>query len=201
MLRVVPPIIIAPSIDQVTTPLLQNASEDYYTTPGSLEYASTHVIGVPSTQPGPPLGRADGGAGAAVTVDAVDVTAPSALGAAFVESVFDLGVGSPQPSGALIAGTTAQRLYVPEDFTNLGIPYACPICFKTFRTVRSLTEHMNSPVHDPDAFMCPKCDGRFGYVSALIQHLESGSCKLASHAEIFERFERLTASFSRLLKA
>ncbi|RXW12486.1 hypothetical protein EST38_g13367 [Candolleomyces aberdarensis] len=91
--------------------------------------------------------------------------------------------------------------YVPDDFINLGIPYACSICFKTFRTVFALTAHMNSPVHDPDAFLCPKCNKQFVVVSGLIQHLESGCCNLASPGEIFSRFARLTARFSRLLTA
>lgn len=89
--------------------------------------------------------------------------------------------------------------YVPADFANQGIPYACPICLKTFRNVFSLTSHMNSPVHDPAAFMCPKCDKHFGLVSALIQHLESGCCKLASPREIYDRFAKLTQRFSRML--
>ncbi|KAJ3533562.1 hypothetical protein NMY22_g7287 [Coprinellus aureogranulatus] len=48
---------------------------------------------------------------------------------------------------------------------------------------------MNSPVHDPDAFKCPnlKCGRDFALVSGLIQHLESGRCKMASAGEIFER--------------
>jgi hypothetical protein len=60
---------------------------------------------------------------------------------------------------------------------------------------------MNSPVHDPDAFLCPKCNKQFVVVSALIQHLESGCCNLASPGEIFSRFALLTARFSRLLTA
>ncbi|TEB29312.1 hypothetical protein FA13DRAFT_1735019 [Coprinellus micaceus] len=95
--------------------------------------------------------------------------------------------------------------YTPNDFANLGIPYACGICFKTFRTVVRLTQHMNSPVHDPDAFKCPKpdCGSQFALVSGLIQHLESGTrtCELASASEVFERFPLLTASFSKYLAA
>lgn len=91
--------------------------------------------------------------------------------------------------------------YTPNDFAHLGIPYACALCFKTFRTVVQLTAHMNSPVHDPDAFKCPgpNCGRQFALVSGLIQHLESGRCKLASAGEIFERFAMLTANFSKYL--
>lgn len=93
--------------------------------------------------------------------------------------------------------------YTPNDFLHLGIPYACALCFKTFRDVVQLTAHMNSPVHDPDAFKCPnpKCGQQFALVSGLIQHLESGRCKLASGAEIFERFALMTAKFSKYLVA
>lgn len=60
---------------------------------------------------------------------------------------------------------------------------------------------MNSPVHDPKEFFCPnlKCNRQFVVVSALIQHLESGRCGLASMDEIFERFGQITAGISNLL--
>ena len=109
---------------------------------------------------------------------------------------------SPTPS-AIFSPLHGPKTYTVNDFTSLGIPYACPICLKTFRTVHQLTGHMNSPVHDPDAFKCPKpdCGRQFALVSGLIQHLESGSCKLASAGEIFERFALLTARFSKYLAA
>jgi hypothetical protein len=58
---------------------------------------------------------------------------------------------------------------------------------------------MNSPVHDPKEFLCPKCERQFVVVSALIQHLESGCCGLASIKEVFERFGQVTAGVSRFL--
>jgi hypothetical protein len=92
-------------------------------------------------------------------------------------------------------------VYVPDDFIHLNVPYACPMCASTFRTVIGLTAHMNSPVHDPKEFFCPnlKCNRQFVVVSALIQHLESGRCGLASMDEIFERFGQITAGISNLL--
>ncbi|KAG2023950.1 hypothetical protein CC2G_001553 [Coprinopsis cinerea AmutBmut pab1-1] len=92
--------------------------------------------------------------------------------------------------------------YVPADFLDLGIPYSCHLCLRTFRTILALTMHLNSAVHDPDAFICPgpKCKATFTLVSGLMQHLESGKCGLSSKQEVFERFEKLTGRFSKLLK-
>ncbi|KAF6758814.1 hypothetical protein DFP72DRAFT_886593 [Ephemerocybe angulata] len=103
--------------------------------------------------------------------------------------------------GPILAAFPQARTYVPDDFIDLGIPYACPICLRTFRRIDSLVEHMNSPVHDADAFMCPGCERGFSVISALIRHLESGSCKLAAPEEIFERFSKLAARFFGMLTA
>ncbi|KAH6884303.1 hypothetical protein BKA70DRAFT_1339598 [Coprinopsis sp. MPI-PUGE-AT-0042] len=93
--------------------------------------------------------------------------------------------------------------YIPADFIHLGIPYACHLCFQTFRNVFALTMHMNSAAHDPDAFVCPnaKCRKQFTLISGLMQHIESGTCGLASRQEVYQRFEKLTGRFSKLLKA
>lgn len=92
--------------------------------------------------------------------------------------------------------------YIATGFSGLGIPYACHFCRQTFRSVHALTQHMNSAVHDPNAFKCPgRCRKQFKLVSGLMQHLESGSCGLTSRKEIHARFGQLMAPFSKLLKA
>ena len=90
-------------------------------------------------------------------------------------------------------------LYVPGDFTHLCFPYTRPICVDTFRSVGSLVAHMNSPVHDPKKFLCPKCERQFVVLSALIQHLESGRCGLASMKEVLERFAQVVGAPRNIL--
>ncbi|KAJ3534035.1 hypothetical protein NMY22_g7087 [Coprinellus aureogranulatus] len=119
-----------------------------------------------------------------------------------VQSVIS-GTDGSHPASPFLPPFPSPITYTTNDFLHLGIPYACALCHKTFRTVGRLTEHMNSPVHDPAAFKCPgpKCGQEFALVSGLIQHLQSGRCNLASAGEIFERFALLTAKFSRYLTA
>ena len=95
--------------------------------------------------------------------------------------------------------TPTEVTYFPIDFSTVTVPYSCPFCAKTFRSIAGLTAHMNSPTHDPNAFLCPKCAKQFALVSGLIQHLESGTCGLASKEEVFFRFAMITGQFMRLL--
>ncbi|KIM38251.1 hypothetical protein M413DRAFT_248700 [Hebeloma cylindrosporum] len=87
---------------------------------------------------------------------------------------------------------------VPSSFN--GRAYQCHLCYKAFRSLYSLTGHLNSPAHDDDEFMCPKCERRFKLVSGFIQHLESGACGLAKRKAIEAYFNDLSGQFSRLLK-
>ncbi|TEB29317.1 hypothetical protein FA13DRAFT_1632320 [Coprinellus micaceus] len=186
-LRVIPQITIAPTLEYYPPSRIEayeeTADDLRFALPTTIDPVLEVAMTLPDApaapiEPGPPLNEREEEAALAPAIEPPTVTVPPA---SRVESTI----------------TT----YVPGDFVNQGIPYACPICLKTFRNVFALTSHMNSPVHDPDAFMCPKCNKNFRLVSGLIQHLEGGSCKLASPAEIYDRFARLTASFSRLLTA
>ena len=86
----------------------------------------------------------------------------------------------------------------PQTFN--GFAFECHICHKMFRSLFSLTAHLNSAAHDDDEFKCPKCKKPFKLVSALIQHIESGCCRLALFREITHHFEAMTAQFSRALQ-
>jgi hypothetical protein len=183
-LGIVPQITVAPTI---TLPTMASRIEVIPEDPTAPDAALT------STVPGPPLGNREQQAGTVIAVE------PSnALIASHVDIPAHLG-SHPQVRALATSTPPAMRIFVPDDFANVGIPYSCTICTSTFRTVASLTAHMNSPVHDPDAFMCPGCDRHFAVVSGLIQHLESGTCKLASAAEIFAQFMQVTSRFARFL--
>lgn len=82
--------------------------------------------------------------------------------------------------------------------------YVCPVpdCYQRFVKLGHLNQHLRSQKHrtDPSTFRCPKCESPFSVVSALIQHLESGSCGLAETQMVKEIYTGLHDMFKRLLK-
>ncbi|KAF9459148.1 hypothetical protein BDZ94DRAFT_1225130 [Collybia nuda] len=103
--------------------------------------------------------------------------------------------------GPILPPTTIITYSATELAFN-GYAYECYLCHKTFRGLKYLNAHLNSPAHDDDEFKCPgkKCKSEFKLVSGLIQHIESGSCGLARFKEVQDQFESLTDRFSRSLK-
>jgi hypothetical protein len=186
MLDVIPPITLAASIEY------QSSVHTESLTSSSIS-ALTSVLSSPGT------GDVDG----SWIILRDGSTSPASLVSTSSVSNAILSIESSPIASLTILTLDPTTTYTPNNFVDLGIPHACPLCSKTFRTVVGLTSHMNSPVHDPDAFKCPKpeCGRQFTVVSGLIHHLESGSCKLASAGEIFERFALLTARFSKYLAA
>ncbi|KAF6758829.1 hypothetical protein DFP72DRAFT_162220 [Ephemerocybe angulata] len=195
LLQVVPPI----TIDTPTEFMAKHGIEfipdqDYEAEPRPTVVDEEGIASDPASfLPGPPLGPREEEASAVAAVE------PSSTALVSASSLGQLQRFGPLPLGQSLLASPSFQVYVPDDFIHLDVPYACPLCTKTFSNVASLTAHMNSPVHDPDAFMCPGCKKRFAMVSSLIQHLESGTCKLASTKEIFDNFSNLTSRFSALL--
>ncbi|KZT67387.1 hypothetical protein DAEQUDRAFT_746186 [Daedalea quercina L-15889] len=58
--------------------------------------------------------------------------------------------------------------------------YECCVCRAGFKMLKDLNNHLQSPVHDERVYRCPKgwqgCETEFRTLSALCQHVESGSC-------------------------
>jgi hypothetical protein len=81
--------------------------------------------------------------------------------------------------------------------------YRCYICSGTFKTLKALDQHFDSPAHDRPEFQCPKkkCRKKFKLISSFIQHIESGACGLTEWTQIAEHTKALTDQFTRLLKA
>ena len=94
--------------------------------------------------------------------------------------------------------TIAQYSATEQAFN--GSAYECYFCHRTFRTLISLNAHLNSPSHDADEFMCPKCKQTYKLISGLIQHIESEICGLARFEQVEDHTNALTAQFSRLLR-
>jgi hypothetical protein len=90
--------------------------------------------------------------------------------------------------------------YIATKKSFNGSSYGCYLCRSTHSSLRGLNAHLNSPVHDPDEFKCPKCKAQFKLVSGLTQHIESGACAIAKLKEVQSHFRNLTDQFSRTLK-
>lgn len=91
--------------------------------------------------------------------------------------------------------------YMATEASYNGTTYSCFLCDKkTFKTLKALNGHLNSPAHDDDEFRCPKCKREFKLISGFVQHLESQACGLAKDGQVDNYFENLTGQFSRMLK-
>lgn len=92
-----------------------------------------------------------------------------------------------------------------EDTWNSDVQaYVCPTanCEREFQKLRDLNQHLHSQVHvvDHNTFHCPKCKCHYAVISALIQHLEGGSCGLAEQSRVKEIYTGLHDMFKMLLK-
>lgn len=67
-----------------------------------------------------------------------------------------------------------------------GEAYECFLCFKEFRSLKALNLHLNSPAHEGKIYKCPTqwdgCRMEFRTLGGLVQHMESGSCKVSRYA-------------------
>lgn len=91
------------------------------------------------------------------------------------------------------------RIYVATKTSFDCEAYECFLCRKSFRTLSSLNDHLNSAVHDYHKFRCPKCKTEFKLIAGFIEHLECGSCGMAKTTQIDNYPNDLTGEFSRLL--
>ncbi|KAF4622693.1 hypothetical protein G7Y89_g14333 [Cudoniella acicularis] len=69
---------------------------------------------------------------------------------------------------------------LPKPLDNNPLPHTCGNCNEGFRTAKRLKKHMLSKHKPPRNIPCPvggKCIKKFATPSALLNHLESGSCR------------------------
>jgi len=96
------------------------------------------------------------------------------------------------------------NMVVAEDAWDSSLQaYVCPVpdCKKGFKKLSGVNRHLSSQIHraDPTTFHCPKCESRFGVISALIQHLESEACGLVEINMVKDIYNGLRDSFKKLL--
>lgn len=78
-----------------------------------------------------------------------------------------------------------------------GWAYECFLCAAEFNTLGSLNAHLKSPRHRSLIYRCPQssCGMQFRVLSALSQHVESGSCGVRKHRQVQNLMDQLTSNF------
>jgi hypothetical protein len=91
--------------------------------------------------------------------------------------------------------------YIATSASWNGSAYECFLCHSTYRSLKSLNQHLESPRHQEKIYFCPlsSCHTQFTTLSALCQHIESERCgvsrfKVVQNAldNIFGRVARIT---------
>ncbi|RDA82927.1 hypothetical protein CP532_6057 [Ophiocordyceps camponoti-leonardi (nom. inval.)] len=76
-----------------------------------------------------------------------------------------------------------------------GFAYECYLCNREFDRLGSLTQHLNSPIHQMALYHCPNpsCRQEFKSLAGIINHFESESCGVT-------RFDRIQNQVDGLLR-
>lgn len=73
--------------------------------------------------------------------------------------------------------------------------WECSLCFRLFKSLQSLNQHLNSPTHQQDLYHCPgqNCGKEFKTLAACMNHLESESCGYIKFAQAQRRIRDVVA--------
>jgi len=84
-----------------------------------------------------------------------------------------------------------------------GEAYECYFCHSTFRSLKALNAHLQSPRHEEKIYVCPKSDCRqqFSVLSALCQHVESEKCGVVRFREVKAVMDSFVSGMRRLTAA
>ncbi|TFK75431.1 hypothetical protein BDN72DRAFT_892376 [Pluteus cervinus] len=113
-----------------------------------------------------------------------------------------------QPSISTARGRGACKILPPveidkatEDAFN-GTHYECALCNARFERLHSLNRHLTSGAHERKGFKCPgkKCGKKSRLASSMLQHIESGTCRITQLPEVEQYTRELTGQFSNYLK-
>ena len=105
------------------------------------------------------------------------------------------------PSRMITAGGSGQqsKFYATSRAWN-GMGYECYLCHKTCRTLAALNQHLASPRHQDQMYICPlnTCRIRFRTLSGLCQHIESESCGVSKFRVVQNTMENLIGNMKRI---
>ncbi|KAI1101629.1 hypothetical protein F4804DRAFT_315435 [Jackrogersella minutella] len=104
------------------------------------------------------------------------------------------------PSGIIsnnLLGWNSAPRYLATALAWNGIAYECYLCHHKFEKLESLNQHLASPKHQQKLYHCPKgltCGREFTTLAALMNHLESESCR-------YTRFENVQKNAKNILSS
>jgi len=105
------------------------------------------------------------------------------------------------PSRMITAGDSGQqsRFYATSRAWN-GMGYECYLCHNTYGTLAALNQHLASPRHQDQIYICPlsTCRIRFRTLSGLCQHIESESCGVSKFRAVQNTMENLIGNMKRI---
>ncbi|KAJ7146603.1 hypothetical protein C8R44DRAFT_757866 [Mycena epipterygia] len=97
------------------------------------------------------------------------------------------------------AGGSEVKYYATNASWN-GAAYECYLCHGGYRSLAALNQHLASPRHQDKIYVCPlnTCRNHFPTLSALCQHIESGSCGVAKFKVVQNTMDDLVGKMRRL---
>lgn len=111
----------------------------------------------------------------------------------------------------MITGGASGGSYIPPPI-NIATPaawngqaYECYLCHSTFRALNALNQHLASPRHSTangtKIYRCPNgtCGQHFNALSALVQHIERGSCGVQRFSAVQNTIRGFVGGVGRLL--
>ncbi|WOO83374.1 Zinc finger protein [Vanrija pseudolonga] len=92
--------------------------------------------------------------------------------------------------------------YTADENTWNGSGYECSKCYREFRSLNSLNQHLWSGTHDESLYHCQsgRCGRQFKTFGAVCNHLESESCGAMSYDQV-QKYMHSVVSSGRLLTA
>ncbi|KAJ7622137.1 hypothetical protein FB45DRAFT_838338 [Roridomyces roridus] len=98
------------------------------------------------------------------------------------------------------SSTPPTTTYMATSAAWNGSVYGCYLCHRGYRTLAGLNQHLASPRHVAGIYLCPltACSARFTSLSALCQHIESGSCGVQRFRVVQETMDDLTGRMRRM---
>lgn len=81
-----------------------------------------------------------------------------------------------------------------------GYEYECYLCHSAFRSLVALNQHLASPRHQENIYVCPlgSCRLQFSGLSALCQHIESERCGISRFRQVQNTMDRIVGGVGRL---
>ncbi|KAJ7193236.1 hypothetical protein GGX14DRAFT_577421 [Mycena pura] len=103
------------------------------------------------------------------------------------------------PARMLTAGTQDAVSYIATGAAWNGRAYECYLCHAGFGTLAALNQHLASPRHEDEMYVCPlsTCRQRFRALSALWQHVESEQCGVTKFRVVQNAMQELVGSMQR----